>query len=148
MSQITRTVRMLLDKKGSEVFTVSPETMVLDALQLMSEKGIGAVLVLEDDGYVAGIMSERDYARKVALKGKAAARTPVSEIMTEHVICVEPSQPIQECMALMTGKRIRHLPVLEGGKLVGIISIGDVVAATISDQETLIDHLESYIRGY
>ncbi len=148
MSQITRTVRMLLDKKGSEVFTVSPETPVLDALTLMSKKGIGAVLVVEEDGHVAGIMSERDYARKVALKGKTAAGTSVSEIMTSQVICVEPSQPIQECMALMTGKRIRHLPVLEGGELAGIISIGDVVAATISDQETLIGHLESYIRGY
>jgi CBS domain-containing protein len=139
---------MLLDKKGSEVFTVSPETPVLDALKLMSEKGIGAVLVVEDDSHVAGIMSERDYARKVVLKGKTSANTPVSEIMTGQVICVEPSQPIQECMALMVGKHIRHLPVLEDGKLAGIISIGDVVAATISDQETLIGQLESYIRGY
>jgi CBS domain-containing protein len=148
MSQITRTVQMLLDKKGSEVFTVSPETPVLDALKLMSEKGIGAVLVVEADRHVAGIMSERDYARKVVLKGKTSANTPVSEIMTGQVICVEPSQPIQECMALMVGKHIRHLPVLENGKLAGIISIGDVVAATISDQETLIGQLESYIRGY
>jgi CBS domain-containing protein len=139
---------MLLDKKGSELFSVSPETPVLDALKLMSEKGIGAVLVVEADGHVAGIMSERDYARKVVLKGKTSANTPVSEIMTGQVICVEPSQPIQECMALMVGKHIRHLPVLENGKLAGIISIGDVVAATISDQETLIGQLESYIRGY
>ncbi|MBN2044773.1 MAG: CBS domain-containing protein [Anaerolineales bacterium] len=139
---------MLLDKKGSQVFSVSPETPVFDALKLMSEKGIGAVLVLEEDGHVAGIMSERDYARKVALKGRTAADTPVAEIMTEQVICVEPSQPIQECMALMVGKRIRHLPVLEGGQLAGIISIGDVVADLISEQETLISQLESYIRGY
>ena len=138
MSQITKTVRMLLDKKGSEVFTVPPETPVLEALTLMAEKGIGAVLVVEEDGHVAGIMSERDYARKVALKGKTAEATPVSEIMTGQVICVEPGQPIQECMALMVGKRIRHLPVLEGGQLAGIISIGDVVAAMISEQKTLI----------
>ena len=148
MSQVTRTVRMLLDKKGSEVFTVSPETPVFDALKLMAEKGIGAVLVVEEDGHVAGIMSERDYARKIVLKGKTAVDTPVSEIMTRQVICVEPNQPIQECMALMVGKHIRHLPVLEGRQLAGIISIGDVVAATISDQESLISQLESYIRGY
>jgi CBS domain-containing protein len=139
---------MLLDKKGSQVFTVSPETPVFDALKLMAEKGIGAVLVVEDDGHVSGIMSERDYSRKIVLKGKTSTDTPVSEIMTRQVICVEPGQPIQECMALMVGKRIRHLPVLEGGQLAGIISIGDVVAATISGQETLISQLESYIRGY
>ena len=147
MAQILRNVRMVLDSKGTEVFTVSPNTPVLDALKLMAEKKIGAVLVVEN-GKVAGIMSERDYARKVALKGKTAEKTPVSEIMTEHVIYVEPSQPIEECMALMVGKRIRHLPVLEDGKLAGIISIGDVVKALISEQQTLIEQLESYIRGY
>ena len=147
MAQIVRNVRMVLDSKGTEVFTVSPNTPVLDALKLMAEKKIGAVLVVEN-GKVAGIMSERDYARKVALKGKTAEKTPVSEIMTEHVIYVEPSQPIEECMALMVGKRIRHLPVLEDGKLAGIISIGDVVKALISEQQTLIEQLESYIRGY
>jgi CBS domain-containing protein len=148
MTHITRTVKMLLDKKGREVVTVPPETLVLSALELMAEKGIGAVLVVEEDGHIAGIMSERDYSRKVALKGKTAADIPVTEIMTEQVICVEPNQPIQECMALMVGKRIRHLPVLEGDNLAGIISIGDVVAALISEQEILISQLESYIRGY
>jgi len=147
MAQIVKTVKMVLDDKGNEVVTVLPDTPVLDALKLMAEKGIGAVLVVKGD-HVEGIMSERDYARKVALKGKTAAKTPVSEIMTEQVICVEPAQPIQECMALMVGKRIRHLPVLEGGKLAGIISIGDVVKEMISEQETLIEQLESYIRGY
>ena len=147
MPQIVRNVKMVLDSKGYDIYSVAPDTPVLDALKLMSEKGIGAVLVLAGDE-VAGIMSERDYARKVALKGKTAQETPVSEIMTEDVIYVEPSQPIEECMALMVGKRIRHLPVLEGGKLAGIISIGDVVKAMISEQALLIEQLESYIRGY
>jgi CBS domain-containing protein len=147
MPQIVRNVKMVLDSKGYEIYSVMPETPVLDALKLMAEKGIGAVLVLEGDK-VVGIMSERDYARKVALKGKTAEETRVSEIMTEDVIYVEPSQPIEECMALMVGKRIRHLPVLEGSKLAGIISIGDVVKAMISEQQTLIEQLESYIRGY
>ncbi len=142
-----RTVQLILDGKGSRVWTVTPETPVYEALQLMADKGIGAVLVLKD-ARVVGIMSERDYARKVALKGKSSVDTPVSEIMTEKVICVEPSQPIEECMALMVGKHIRHLPVLDNDRLAGIISIGDVVKMMISDQQLLIDHLESYIRGY
>jgi len=147
MPQIVRNVKMVLDSKGFDIYSVAPDTPVLEALKLMAEKGIGAVLVLDGEK-VAGIMSERDYARKVALKGKTAEETRVSEIMTEDVIYVEPSQPIEECMALMVGKRIRHLPVLEGGKLAGIISIGDVVKAMISEQQTLIEQLESYIRGY
>ena len=147
MPQIVRNVKMVLDSKGYEIYSVAPDTPVLDALKLMAEKGIGAVLVLEGDK-VVGIMSERDYARKVALKGKTAEGTRVSEIMTEDVIYVEPSQPIEECMALMVGKRIRHLPVLDGSNLAGIISIGDVVKAMISEQQTLIEQLESYIRGY
>ncbi len=147
MPQIVRNVKMVLDSKGFDIYSVAPDTPVLEALKLMAEKGIGAVLVLDGEK-VAGIMSERDYARKVALKGKTAEETRVSEIMTEDVIYVEPSQPIEECMALMVGKRIRHLPVLEAGKLAGIISIGDVVKAMISEQQTLIEQLESYIRGY
>ncbi|MEJ2486880.1 MAG: CBS domain-containing protein [Anaerolineales bacterium] len=145
--QIGKTVKMILESKPSQVWSVSPNTPVIDALALMAEKGIGAVLVMEDEK-VVGIMSERDYARKIALKGKTATSTPVSEIMTEHVIYVEPSQPIEEIMALMVGKHIRHLPVLEDGKLIGIISIGDVVRALISEQQLLIEQLESYIRGY
>jgi CBS domain-containing protein len=148
MTQIIHTVKTILDSKGKEVVTVPPDTAVIEALKLMAEKGIGAVVVTEPDGHVAGIMSERDYARKVALNDKTAAGTMVSEIMTEQVICVEPSQPLEECMALMVGKHIRHLPVLEGGKLAGIISIGDVVKATISEQKFLIEQLETYIRGY
>jgi CBS domain-containing protein len=146
--QIGRTVKTILDAKGSKVYSVKPDSDVYAALQLMAAKGIGAVLVLDDDGHVLGILSERDYARKVALKGKTSEKTPVTEIMTRQVICVEPSQPIEECMALMVGKRIRHLPVLEGGKLVGIISIGDVVKTLISEQQFLIEQLESYIRGF
>lgn len=146
--QIGRTVKTILEAKGREVFSVSPDTDVYSALQLMADKGIGAVLVLDENGHVLGIMSERDYARKVVLKGRNSVSTAVSEIMTEDVIYVEPSQPIEECMALMVGKRIRHLPVLENGELAGIISIGDVVKTLITEQQLLIEQLESYIRGY
>lgn len=114
----------------------------------MADKNIGAVLVLDEQDSVAGIFSERDYARKIELEGKSSDTTPISEVMTENVICVEPSQPIEECMALMVGKHIRHLPVLDEGKLAGIISIGDVVKEMISEQQFLIEQLESYIRGY
>ncbi len=147
MAQIGKNVKMILESKPADVWSVSPDTPVFNALELMAEKGIGAVLVMEDEE-VVGIMSERDYARKIVLKGKTSKTTPVSEIMTENVICVESSQPIEEIMALMVGKRIRHLPVLEDGKLVGIISIGDVVHSLISEQQLLIKQLESYIRGY
>ena len=146
--QVGRTVKTILDSKGSEVYSVIPETTVYTALELMSDKGIGVVLIRQENGDVLGIMSERDYARKVVLQGKTAEETTVSEIMTKQVIFVEPSQPVEECMALMVGKRIRHLPVLEDGQLVGIISIGDVLKMLVSEQKLLIDHLESYIRGY
>jgi len=146
--QVVRTVKTILDVKGRQVYTVTPETNVYTALELMDEKGIGAVLVVNDQDKVLGILSERDYARKVSLKGKTAKDTSVTEIMTENVIYVEPSQPIEECMALMVGKHIRHLPVLEDDKLAGIISIGDVVKTMITEQQMLIEQLESYIRGY
>lgn len=140
-------VNQLLQTKGSEVWSVSPDETVLDALELMAEKDIGAVLVLDDE-QVAGIMSERDYARKVILQGKASQDTPVREIMSDEVICVRPNQTVRKCMALMTDKRIRHLPVLnDDGGLVGIISIGDVVKAIIEDQKVMINHLEDYITG-
>jgi len=147
MAQIGKNVRMILDSKSPDIWSVSPATPVYEALSLMADKGIGAVLVLDGEE-VVGIMSERDYARKIVLKGKSSAQTPVSEIMTQNVICVEPSQPIEEIMALMVGKHIRHLPVLEDKKLVGIISISDVVRELISEQKLLIQQLESYIRGY
>lgn len=139
-------VNQLLRSKGFDVWSVSPDTTVLDALHLMAEKNIGAVPVMVED-QVVGIFSERDYARKVILKGRAAKNTPVKEIMTERVVFVRPDQTVEECMALMTDKRIRHLPVMKDGRLAGIISIGDVVKAIISEQEVMIGHLEDYIKG-
>ena len=141
-----KTVRQLLEAKGSTVHSVSPDERVIDALRLMAERGIGAVLVVEGQR-VVGIMSERDYARKVILKGKSSQETPVREIMTERVVYARPEQTVPECMALMTNKRIRHLPVLEGDRLVGVLSIGDLVKETISEQEFIIRQLENYIHG-
>ncbi|HEY66629.1 MAG TPA: CBS domain-containing protein [Caldilineae bacterium] len=142
-------VKDILNVKGRDVWSVSPDATVYEALQLMADKNIGAVLVVEE-GEVVGILSERDYARKVILKGRSSLNTPVKEIMTSKVYYVSPEQTIEECMTLMTEKRIRHLPVLEDGRLVGIISIGDVVKAIISDQQVTIQQLENYIlgRGY
>ncbi len=140
------TARQLLQAKGCDVWSIAPDDSVYDALKLMAEKEVGALLVLEGEA-LAGIISERDYARKVILKGKSSMDTPVQEIMTTKVISVRPEQTIQECMALMTGKRVRHLPVLEGNQLAGVISIGDVVKAIISHQELMIEHLERYIEG-
>jgi CBS domain-containing protein len=139
-----KTVGQLLSMKGSDVWKVSPEASVLDALKLMAEKNIGAVLVLDGDDLV-GIFSERDYARKVILEGKTSRETQVSDIMTSELAFVQPGQSMEECMVLMTNERIRHLPVMEGGRLVGLISIGDVVKAVISEQEFLIEQLENYI---
>jgi CBS domain-containing protein len=139
-------VAQVLQEKGHTVWSVPPDATVYQALELMAEKGIGAVLVLDGE-QIVGILSERDYARKVILKGKSSRDTRVSEIMTTAVYYVHPHQTVEECMALMTAKRIRHLPVLEQGKLVGLISIGDVVKAVISDQESMIQALEKYITG-
>ena len=141
-----KTVKMLLQAKGHAIWSISPDASVYDALQLMAEKDVGALLVL-DQGNLAGIFSERDYARKIVLKGKTSRETPVREIMTEKVVCVRADQPLEECMALMTNKRIRHLPVLEAGRLIGVISIGDVVKDIISEQEFIIGQLENYITG-
>jgi CBS domain-containing protein len=140
------TVRQLLRGKGHDVWHIAPDASVYDALKLMAIKEIGSLLVLEGQELV-GIISERDYARKVVLKDKMSMDTPVKEIMTQEVISLRPEQTIQECMALMTDKRIRHLPVLENDRLVGIISIGDVVKAIISQQEFMIEQLERYIEG-
>ncbi len=141
-----KTVAQLLRAKGHEVLSVSPETTVFAALELMAEKNVGALIVLEGDR-VVGIFSERDYARKVILKGKSSRETPVREIMSPRVLYVRPEQTIEECMALMTNKRVRHLPVLEEDRLVGVISIGDVVKAIISEQEFVIEQLQNYITG-
>ena len=141
-----KTVRQLLQLKGGAVHSVTPQTMVFDALKLMAEKNIGAVLVLAD-GKVAGIMSERDYARKVILFGKSSRDIAVREIMSDKVLTVQTAQTVEECMALMTNKRIRHLPVMDGEKLVGLLSIGDLVKEVIADQELTIKQLESYIHS-
>jgi CBS domain-containing protein len=139
-------VKQILSEKGHEVWSTSPNTTVFDALKFMSEKSIGALVVL-DNLEVVGVFSERDYARKVTLEGKSSKNLPVKEIMTRRVVCVKPENTTEECMALMTDKHIRHLPVVEGDELVGIISIGDVVKAIISQQELVIEQLENYITG-
>jgi CBS domain-containing protein len=139
-------IRQILEQKSNDIWVTTPETSVYDALLLLAEKNIGALLVLKNDELV-GIVSERDYARKVALFGKASVKTPVSEIMTTEVFSVGPQNSIEEAMALMTDKRIRHLPVIEEGKVVGVISIGDLVKSIIANQEYVIDHLEKYISG-
>jgi CBS domain-containing protein len=141
-----KSVKQLLQSKTKGLCTVSPETRVFEALKLMAEKDIGALLVVEN-GKLAGILSERDYARKVILQGKSSHDTPVREIMTERVVCVQPRNTVEECMALMTDKRIRHLPVLDNDKLIGVLSIGDLVKETISEQQFTIKQLESYIHS-
>ncbi|MCH8011972.1 MAG: CBS domain-containing protein [Candidatus Marinimicrobia bacterium] len=141
-----KTVGQILQGKGHEIWSVTKKMPVFDALKKMAEKNIGALLVVEGDKLV-GILSERDYARKVILKGKSSKDTPVEEIMSNKVFCVCLDQSVEDCMALMTEKRVRHLPVLENDQLVGVISIGDVVKAVISEQEIMIEHLEHYIMG-
>jgi CBS domain-containing protein len=140
------TVGEILNRKGHDIWSISPNATVYEALELMADKNIGAVLVT-DGGTLVGILSERDYARKVILKGLASKEVPVRRIMTDRVICVRTDQTAEDCMALMTDKRVRHLPVLEYDQLVGVISIGDVVKAIISDQEFIIKQLENYITG-
>ena len=140
------TISEILDIKGREIFSVAPDTTVFEALKLMADKNIGAVLVLEGTKLV-GIMSERDYARKIALKGKFSKEVPVKEIMSSEVICVGPEQTINNTKGIMISKRIRHLPVLEEDKLIGLISIGDVVNAVLDENSFVIDQLETYIKG-
>ncbi len=139
-----KTVKQLLQVKGGSVFAVSPGDSVLDAIRVMAEKGVGALVVLED-ARLAGMVSERDYARKVILHGRSSQDTPVSEIMTAKVVTVRSEQTVEDCMALMTQHRIRHLPVVDGGKLAGVLSIGDLVKELIADREETIKQLESYI---
>lgn len=143
-----QTLKQLLQTKAQHrgVLSIAPEARVYDALQVMADKNIGALLVL-DGGRLAGIITERDYARKVILKGKSSLDTPVREIMTEKVLCVHASETVETCMALITEKRIRHLPVMEGDKLIGVVSIGDLVKEVISEQARTIKQLESYIHG-
>ncbi len=139
-------IRQLLEKKGRDVWSTSAGASVYDALLLLARKNIGALLVLQD-GEIVGIVSERDYARKVALHGKASMKTPVREIMTEEVVTVDPQLAVKEALSLMTEKHIRHLPVIESGNIVGLISIGDLVKSIIADQELMIEQLERYISG-
>jgi CBS domain-containing protein len=139
-------LRQLLHSKSADVWSVTSTASVFEALQLMAGKNVGALLVI-DDGTLVGIISERDYARKVVLKGKSSKDTLVKEIMTEKVVYVRPDESIEECMALMTEKHIRHLPVIDKGEIIGVISIGDVVRAVISDQKFIIAQLENYISG-
>ncbi len=140
------TVKDILDQKGHTAWTISPEATVLVALELMAKKGLGALIVV-DTGDIVGIVSERDYARKIILMGRQSQDTPVKDIMTKEVYGVRRDTTAEECMALMTDKHIRHLPVCEEGKLAGVISIGDVVKAIIGDQKVKIENLENYIMG-
>ena len=140
------TVLQLLKRKGSEVWTIHPDKTVLDAIQKMADKDVGSLVVMED-GKLVGIFTERHNARKVFLEGKHSPTTSIREIMDTHIVCVSPEQTIEECMAVMTDKRIRHLPVLDHGKLIGIVSIGDLVKSKIADQEFIIEQLARYIHG-
>jgi CBS domain-containing protein len=140
------TVKDILDQKGRTAWTIGPEAKVLEALELMAKKGVGALIVVEQDE-IAGIMSERDYARKIMLMGRQSQDTPVRDIMTKEVYGVHDETTAEECMALMTDKHIRHLPVCREGRLAGVISIGDVVKAVITDQKIKIENLENYIMG-
>ncbi len=139
-----RTVRQLLEEKERRLIAIAPDAAVLDAIRLMAEHGIGAVLVMEG-GRLAGILSERDYARKVILQGRSSSSTTVREVMTTPVVTVTPDDSSDACMQLVTHERIRHLPVVEDGRVVGVVSIGDLVKAVIEDQQEEIQHLHRYI---
>jgi len=139
-----KTLKQLLEAKGGNVYSIMPDARVFDALKLMADKSVGALIVMEG-GRLAGIISERDYARKVILHGKSSHDLQVRDIMTSKVISVHPGQTVEECMALMTEKRIRHLPVTEGERLIGVLSIGDLVKEVIAEQRQTIEQLESYI---
>ncbi len=140
------TVNQILSEKGSEVHSIVSTITVYEALRIMGEKNVGALLVIEDN-VLKGILSERDYARKIALKNKSSSNTLVHEIMDSDIITVKPTDNLDYCMDLITNKRIRHLPVLSDGQVIGIISIGDVVKAIIETQKNTINHLDSYISG-
>jgi CBS domain-containing protein len=144
MVKLDGTIASILKEKGSTVWSVSPRHTVYDAIELMAEKSVGALLVMSD-AKLAGIISERDYARKVILKGKSSATTLVQEIMSSPVIFVTPRHRVDECMDIMTKNRVRHLPVVEGEKVIGIVSIGDLVRWAISEQQETIEHLHNYI---
>jgi CBS domain-containing protein len=139
-----RLVREILQSKGHDVWSIRPEDLVFDAVKMLSERSVGALLVMEGEKMV-GIITERDYARKVILAGKSSKQTQVKDIMTQRVLWVSPERTIEECMALMTDKKVRHLPVVENTQVVGIVSIGDLVKAIIAEQQVIIDQLQNYI---
>ena len=139
-----RTVRQLLEAKSSEIIAIGPEAPVIDAIRLMAERGIGALLVMQG-ARLAGILSERDYARKIVLQGRSSRDTPVRDIMTAEVVTVAPGDSIDHCMQLVTDRRIRHLPVVDGGEVIGVLSIGDLVKTVIELQRRDIDQLQRYI---
>ena len=141
-----RTVRQLLEAKAPEVFAIGPDAPVIDAIRLMAEKRIGALLVMQA-GNLAGIVSERDYARKIVLQGRSSRDTPVRDIMTADVVSIGLDDTTDRCMQLVTDRRIRHLPVLDGGSVLGVVSIGDLVKAVIEDQQLELDQLQRYIVG-
>ena len=141
-------IQQILHQKGGQVWSVPPETKVFDAITLMAEKNIGALLVLSAAGKLVGTLSERDYTRKVVLKGRNSKDTSVREILSDSLVSVTPEHSVEDCMRLMTQHRIRHLPVLKGDQLVGVVSIGDLVNWIISEQQSAIHQLETYITGY
>lgn len=140
------TVKGLLEEKGREVWSITPDASVFEAIKRMAERGIGALVVMEED-HLVGIVSERDYARKVILQGRSSKDTPVRAIMSADVVTVSPDQTVDRCLAVMTERRFRHLPVVDDGRVVGIISIGDLVKSSLADKERLIEQLERYITG-
>lgn len=143
---MTTATQILKSKSDKTIYSTTPTASVFDAVKLMAEKSIGALVVMEGDA-VVGVVTERDYARKIVLMARSSKETPVREIMTSAVICVSPERTSEECMALMTERRVRHLPVMDNGKLIGVISIGDLVKDVISEQKFIIQQLEQYIAG-
>jgi len=141
-----RTIRDILQEKGFDVYAITPESTVYQALQLMAEKNVGALMVMTGDT-VEGLISERDYARKIVLKGRFSRDVPVREIMSPEIVAIAPEEDVERCMTVMTHKRMRHLPVFENGRLIGLISIGDIVKAIIEHKEETIQQLEKYIKG-
>jgi CBS domain-containing protein len=144
--EVTGTVNSILARKGSDVWSIPPDATVFEAIQLMAEKNVGALPVVQNDQLV-GIISERDYTRKVILQGKSSKETPVKDIMTQRLVTADPDDRVSECMQRMTENRVRHLPVLEGNKMIGILSIGDLLAWLIAAQRNALDNLERYITG-
>ena len=141
-----KTIKQLLENKGSKILSIDPNSSVFDAIKSMANHHIGSLIVMQNERLV-GIITERDYSRNVVLKGKSSVNTAVKDIMTKNVLCTKPEQTVEEAMALMTDKRVRHLPVIENGNVIGIISIGDLVKTIISEQKHIIEQLEHYING-